>query len=304
MNCREFTIEFEDRGTLSETARLHLTVCTDCRKASERQTQVWLMIDTLKPVAAPNDFDFHVKARIAQAKPSDFRKPAFLPVLRYVLPLSVAVLLLGVFVFNSTYFSTAPTNNSFAQTETQTPATTKNELPRNIALNETTAFAPATNESSEKMVIAPPPTDEKIFAGTSPSKDAKPGRKEPVEVAESSNNRTLNSLGNSEENEPVGSRVLAVNSAVILYPKNLTPNQQNQPSSSGFEAGRPIGDEGTLDFFGIRTITESGKRTVKSLDRGKQGERSGVRIGDIIERVNQSTLTIRRGTETLEITLR
>ena len=61
------------------------------------------MLGGLKKVGAPKNFDFHLKARIANAKPEDFRKPLLLPWLRYVLPLCVIVLLAGFAIFNLSF---------------------------------------------------------------------------------------------------------------------------------------------------------------------------------------------------------
>ncbi len=98
MNCREFLIVFEERSGLTEAATLHLKDCSGCQKTSREQTLVWQMIEDLPRVDAPKNFDFRVKARIADAKPTNFQ-PRFFPVLRYVLPLSLAVLILGFFGF-------------------------------------------------------------------------------------------------------------------------------------------------------------------------------------------------------------
>ncbi len=61
------------------------------------------MIKNLHRVDAPKDFDFRLKARIANAKSTDFQ-PRFLPVLRYVLPLSVVVLIFTFVIINGIYF--------------------------------------------------------------------------------------------------------------------------------------------------------------------------------------------------------
>ncbi|MDQ3062111.1 MAG: hypothetical protein M3R14_04510, partial [Acidobacteriota bacterium] len=104
MNCRDFLIEFEERTALTEAAMFHLDDCPSCKKTSREQTRVWQMIDVLPRVDAPNNFDFRVKARIANSKSTDFQ-PRFFPVLRFVMPLGVIVLLLGLIAFNTNYFS-------------------------------------------------------------------------------------------------------------------------------------------------------------------------------------------------------
>ena len=118
MNCRDFINEFEDRNALGETATLHLNDCADCKKINGVQTRVWQIIDRFEPVAAPKDFDFRVKARIANAKPGDFQS-RFLPVLRYVLPLSVVGLILAFVIFNGFYSFDNKTVPQVAETNFQ-----------------------------------------------------------------------------------------------------------------------------------------------------------------------------------------
>ena len=167
MNCREYTIEFEERGSLSETAAMHLKICADCEKLSDRQTQIWRMIDGLKPVDAPNDFDFRVKARIAQGKPSDFKAPGFLPILRYVLPLSVVVVLCSLFVFNSAYFSGA---SEIAQ--------------KTIEIPNVGAVLPVNASSTDQLLFAPPNEDKIIVTPQVTVRRARcRGRRKPVTSA-------------------------------------------------------------------------------------------------------------------------
>lgn len=297
MNCREFIIEFEERGVLSEIAQLHLTACTDCKKTSERQKQLWLMIDDFQPVAAPTDFDFHVKARIARAKPSDFQKPAFLPILRYVLPLSVVVLLLGIFVFNLGIFSAATNDSPIAQVETITP-TIKNELPLNVSLANQLAFAPS---ESNKTVAAPKVIGEGSLVPQDIPQSSKNDRNTKIETADLLFNKSPKSKYKDEQGG--GSRVSALTPVIPVLPVgiNLNGNTANAPK---IEAPKSLSDEQRLDFLGIKTAVENGKRMVKSLEKDKSGEISGVKVGDVIEKVSGNTLTIQRGTENLEITLR
>ena len=47
----------------------------------------------LKRVDAPKDFDFHLKARIANATPAVLRPVRFFPVLKYGVPLALFLLI-------------------------------------------------------------------------------------------------------------------------------------------------------------------------------------------------------------------
>lgn len=295
MNCREYIIEFEERGNLSETATLHLTICADCQKLSDRQAQIWLMIDGLKRVDAPNDFDFRVKSKIANAKPSDFKSPRFLPILRYVLPLSVVVALLSLFAYNSTYFSDAP---PMAQQTIETPKI-NSILPTNVASNNQMAFAPTENQ--DKIIAAPPVTDGKPLIPLNRKRtNASP---KPVEIAASTSNRIVRTPKTRVDKNSGGSNDFSVGASRIRYPKGINPSRPATVAAPNIETSKPTNDEQFLSFFGIETVIEKGKRTVKSVGQNNVGERSGVKVGDIIETVKQNSITVMRGTEKVEISL-
>ena len=298
MNCREFIIEFEDRNALSEPATLHLTICADCKNISDRQTRLWLMVEELKPVAAPNDFDFRVKARIANAKPSDFQKPRLLPILRYVLPLSVAAVILGLFVFNSTYFSDTQTSTQIARTNIEAPKintdSTANFSPSNqLAFTPPSGdFAPVTNETSIAQIPSKTPQKAELNQGKK------------VETAKLSTTRSMKvPVKTAAKDSDGGSHLIASTGTSIRTPKGINLNA-NVSNAANIEAPRTINDEQLLSFNGMETALENGKRTVKSLAKNSVADRSGVKVGDVIEQIKNSVLTITRGTEKLEITLR
>ena len=296
MNCREYTIEFEERGKLSETATLHLKICADCQKISDRQTQIWLMIDGLKPVNAPNDFDFRVKARIAKAKPSDFHAPRLLPILRYVLPLSVAVVLLSLFVYNSAYFSGA---SEIAQQTIKTPKISAIS-PVNAASNNQLAFTPP--ENLDKIVVTPPVTDEKSLIALTPKQSRNESVK-PFEIAASAPNRPTKFPKSNVGKNSGGSNDLSTKASPIFLPKGINPNRTITTAAPNAAVPKPLNGEQLLSFFGIETVVEKGKRIVKNLKENNVGARSGVKVGDVIETVKQNSLTVTRGTEKVEISL-
>ena len=304
MNCREYIIEFEERGTLSEPATLHLTICADCKKLSDRQTQIWLLIDDLKPVAAPSDFDFHVKARIAQAKPSDFQSPRFLPILRYVLPLSIVVLLLSLFAFSSMYFSGTESSPLTAQSVTTAPPTPPTSAINSFSADQTTAgysepeaanrVEPTARENSPvsrrniQLASARIPVIQTTRAGN--SRSVAGGRR----VRRQEKTDDLDSGG--------GSRVSALTKQEPRLPVGFNANA-NTAAAPKIDAPQQIDEAQTLAFFGIETTTQNGIRTVSAVVKDSLAERSGVKIGDVIESLRKNTLTVRRGTEKLEITL-
>ncbi len=295
MNCREFTIEFEERGSLSETAAMHLKICADCEKLSDRQTQIWLMVDGLKRIGAPNDFDFRVKARIAQGKPSDFKAPRFLPVLRYVLPLSVVVVLLSLFAYNSAYFSDA---TQLVQQTVETPNVGA-IMPSNTSLTNQLAFAPPENQ--DKIIVTPPATDEKSLIPL--DRKRMNGSPKPIEIAASTSNRIVRTPKTRVDKNSGGSNDFSVGTSRIRYPKGINPSRPTTIITPNTETPKPSNDEQLLSFFGIETVVEKSKRIVKNLQKNNVGARSGVKVGDVIETVKQNSITVTRGTEKVEIPL-
>lgn len=304
MNCRDFLLEFEERrGDLTEAAILHVKICVECQKTSGEQTRVWLMIDNLRRIDAPNDFDFRVKAKIANSKPADFQ-PRFLPALRYVLPVSIVVLLLGLVAFNANYFSN---NNSAPQTAvavSQMPLE-KDSAPVNSFASNQIVAADTSNQPSITSVanlnIAPVEnTQEKQSVAF--NLPPKPKTTAPKKNAEDDggSSRDLASTRSSEK-LPYG---INPNRAV-----ETLPNANNQNS---------ITDEDVWEFIGIKVVAENGNRKVTAVLPNTTAERSGVKTGDVIEAINgeklsakplrvktieAKTLTIMRGTEKIEINL-
>ena len=78
MNCIDFQNEFEVQNGLSQSAELHLADCPDCNKFSSQQPKLWEMLHGLGTVEVPKDFDFQLKARIANAQSSN-EKAGFFP---------------------------------------------------------------------------------------------------------------------------------------------------------------------------------------------------------------------------------
>ncbi len=291
MNCREYIVELEERGTLSELATLHLTICADCRKMSERQTQIWLMTEELPPVSAPSDFDFHVRARIANAKPSDFQSARLLPILRYVLPLSVVVLLFGLFAFNSTYFFDG-------QSSTQIAQTTAGTSPTYIESAVDSLESPlASNEAERKVPVA-----EEFAANVGLSGSENAAQYAAVESLKRKRTRTPNPKVDADsEITSRDTALTGIKPPILPAGIKLNENTVNVPK---IENQKPIDDGEILNITGIKFVTEDGKRKVTEVRQNSLAERSGVKVGDVIEELKNNLLKISRGLEKLEISLR
>jgi len=279
MNCQDFLNEFEERRALTETAMLHLKDCTGCKKTSDEQTRVWQMIETLEKVGAPKDFNFRLKARIAAAKPSNF-EPRLLPAFRYVLPLSLTVLIFAFVVFNGVYFVNDNTAPQVVENNFQ-PVIEKQDAPVDSPIAQLDAPESSTNEKSIEGVSNPSeqPKSAKLsrdglefVAGRSPKRSPATTRKESV------------------KDDFKGSRDSASTSSKVITPKgiNLDKTIETSPISDN---ANPLTAEQILSELGMEIVSENGNRKVKSVKQNSIAERSKIKVGDVIESIDGKKLT-------------
>lgn len=275
MNCREYTAEFEERrARLSEAARLHLDDCPGCEKTSRAQTRVWQAIDALARVDAPNDFEFHVKAKIANAKPADFQ-PRFLPVLRYVLPLGLIVMVLGLLTFNTSLFVGNDGESRLSQTPVQpTPAA---------------VIPPIDSFSSNQVAVAA--ASGEILPANIANADMKPtqsGQQGQLATAKVSPKMRTNAPKKNVDDNFLGWKDTTVSEEKGRFPFGLDPNRTIK-TLPRVENENFLSD--TFQVFGIETVSESGKLKVKTVKQNSLAERSDVKVGDVIEAVNDVKLS-------------
>ncbi len=310
MNCRDFLNEFEDRNALSDAATLHLNDCADCRKINAVQTRVWRVIEGFEPVDAPNDFDFRVKARIANAKSSDFQ-PQFFPALRYVLGLSVVGLILAFVVFNGVYSLDDKIVSPIAENDYRMPDSKEN-LP-----TDSSAVAQNTDKFQTFKVEKPIIESPKKLQPENKNESETFADKTEFAADKSIKKRSFELPKNNRKNSG-GSYDSALSSSRPLTPKNLSGNQSvgvlpNAGNPNPITAGQ------ILSELGIETVLKNGKWEVKTVKQNSVGERSDVKVGDLIEAINGEkltgepiraktiegkNLTITRGAEKKEISLR
>jgi len=305
MNCRDFLAEFEERRALSETARLHLNDCRGCKKTSGEQTRLWQMIDGLQRIDAPNDFDFRVKAKIADSKPASFQS-RFLPVLRYVLPLSLVVLVVGLLAFNTSFFFGG--NAEPQVVETVVPMPEREIAPVNsFSSNQVAAVDP--NDVTSPSNIAD--------ADVEPTQNNNQG-KQYVAVKFPPKSR-INTPRKKVKDDFVGFRDIGSSKPEDKFPLGINPNQRPIKTSPNADNPNSVTDEEIWSVFGLKITRENGSRTVKTVQKNSSAERSGIEVGDVIEAIDGvklaaepirakqiqiKKLTVARGAEKIEITLK
>ena len=148
-NCEMIRRELDELmldETCSTAAREHLRECSACRKFHEKQTKLRQIVGSLGTVAAPADFDFRLRARLANESASAASHFSFVawPVLRRGL---AAVAVLVVFATGA-YLVRDALNRPPAVTEVvkQTPAPAVNETPQPPQVTRDTAEKPKPEE--------------------------------------------------------------------------------------------------------------------------------------------------------------
>ena len=266
------------------------------------------MIGDLKRIDAPKDFDFRLKARMAKEKPTDF-KPRFLPVLRYVLPLSAILVIFAFVVLNGLYF---PDSQAVSQVEEVTPKPTieKGSLPIIQVANVSNAA-----KDGESVVEVLPIKQELAKV----EKNVKPSVNETQFVSVKSPTvipkKNLAVKEVKDENGG-GSRDSASSSPINILPNvnlNSTPQTLSNTENLPFLNAQEI-----LSQLGIEASFSDASWKVKSVKQYSLAENSGVQIGDVVEAIDGEKLsdkplhsksitgkklTIRRGAEKIEISL-
>jgi hypothetical protein len=315
MNCRDFLNEFEDRNALSETATLHLNDCIDCQKINTVQTHVWQVIDGFSTVDAPSDFNFHVKARIANAKPSDFRQPLF-PVLRYVMGFSLAGLILAFVVFNGFYSFDNKTVPAIAENNLQPPAQKENPSAKPSPIEQIAVAAVPQSTENEKLIVE---NRKRITVEPESKKQSRTALSEALFTAVKSTRNSQDRNRTDTDKNSGGSQVLSVKPARVMTPIGIPNAPQTIKNPSNFENANPIIVEQILSLLGIEITLENGNRKVRKINQDSVAQRSGVKVGDLVEAIDGEKLTgepirakiiegkkmtVVRGTEKVEILLR
>jgi len=267
------------------------------------------LIGSLKRVDAPKDFDFRVKARIANAK-SVHRKPQFFPVLRYVLPLGLIILISAAVVFNSVYFGDAQVpvvaeNQIQKESSSDKLSPTKQTGEENIARKADDKVSGANVSNSEI-------TREREFSKVKVNTVAvKSSRKENLKVSQK--NYNVDNSGGS-----LVSASTATPTKQIINRMGIIPGRTIKNLPNSVENVKSLTAKDILFQFGVEAVFTNESWTVKSVRQNSPAERSGVKTGDAVEAIDGEKLTdkplknrtiqgkkltVARGAEKIEIRL-
>ena len=268
------------------------------------EQQISYLIGSLEKVSAPNDFDFRLKARIANTVNKDFQ-PSIWQTLRYVLPLTATVIIAAFVMIQAGLFSTNPAENDFAAGNTIQPQIVNQQfLPANADIAKT-----SNSNIIESVNIGKQP--ESIVSGLNPKNAV--AVKNPVEKKQNTSPNV------QPEKEPLMSRDSAVRqNKKPLFPVGINPDNA-KPQVMENENSNSVSAQEIFKIIGLETETKAGKIIVKSVKEKSLAEKSNVKAGDVIEAIDEQrldkenlspkfnggkTITVTRDNKILEIELK
>jgi hypothetical protein len=224
------------------------------------------LLSGLKRVGAPNDFDFRVRARIADGKPAAV--PAFgIPAaVRYAVPLLLLLAVGAYFGFNAFY-----SVNSSA-------------VPP-VAGSQPFKAAPLLGSPGQDGVIGP------VVANT---RDEQAVAKSPDGV--NSTQRTLPGANisrnpNARTNSPDGGSLDDTSHTnKPIYPRGLDPDSKPKIRSQDFQKAVQVPAKELLSVLGIVASYANSRWKVDAVIEHSVAERSGVKAGDVVEAINDQRI--------------
>ena len=257
------------------------------------ERRIRALLGGLKRTDAPKNFDFRLRARIAETAATKVRRPQSMPVLRYVLPLGLVLFIAAAVIFKGFYRSDSQTVAQIDKSNRQIEIAEINQSNKTF-----TPAAEAPPQNSQIISAASPDNARQQRAknvstrGTAHEK-IKNLRKSfdadtPPIAAKSFNKSTPAIL--SRDTSAGGSRTSASKSSAVITPLGINPNQAVKVSPNAENVKSLVAAE-VLSQLGIDAVFTNGNWTVKSVRQYSLAQRSGVRIGDVVEAIDGEKLT-------------
>ena len=239
---------------------------------SAGEAKVRQLLGELKRVEAPKNFGFAVQARIANARPEDFRTagigPAFL---RYAMPLALVLLVVSGFVLNGIYNVNDNSVPAVAESgPAQAPVPSAPVVPPANEVASTGNDPQVTNSGNETRVV----TGSEIAAESVPG----PRTRKAVVSSRNTNGGSIDST--QEGRTPI----------INLNPEMpVVPAGPSHPGTMGPAGQIPV--QAILKIVGIKADSSNEGWKVTAVEANSLSEHSGVKAGDYVEAINGQPVT-------------
>jgi hypothetical protein len=254
-------------------------IAGETENLSSDEQNVARLLSGLKRVDAPKDFDFHLKARIANASPGDYKPVRLFPVLRYVMPLFLLLVGGGAFLLNSSYSGDGN-------------VTTVAEVP------PVSSPGSGAGQAVVPKVIDPVPVNESVVAGAERDTYKPQTARDAIRTtqrlpANRSNSRPVPGGGSIDfRSGPGGSYDIAGNKAPDpRLPRFSNSSNSNSSGNGSGTAAQPLELRQMLRALGIEAEFEEKGWRVRTLTKNGVAEQAGLQTGDLMEAIDDKPIS-------------
>ena len=238
---------------------------------SSDEQNVSRLLSNLKRVDATKDFDFHLKARLANASPADYRPVRLFPILKYALPLAILLFVGAAFVLTNSYTGV---NVSVVES----PDAPVTSMGANSVQEQQTVVNNGPIRVPDNIIVEHPKPDTRVLVAVE-TKEPKLPRSNIPEVGNRNGGGSYVTTARNAT-DPISAPVIADgNSNSVRNPGNPGPTI-------------PLQFREMLMSLGI-DASDAGDKTWKVMRLAKDGiaERSGLQVGDMMKAIDDKPIT-------------
>jgi len=235
------------------------------------EQKISILLSGLQRVEAPKDFDFHLKARIANAKPEEYRKSGLLPILKYAMPLALLLVVGAGIMVNSSYV------NWQTPTVAGGPAPSRTDVPQQALQPESGTDGQAASTPETKVPVVDP--------------NLEPG----MELAAQPPAGGSNDFGLPKTATPRAPAGFSADKGLkpaptpVIPPEFRTGNINTSSNRSIVPIGmaaKPLSVRSALESIGVEADIDENKWKVKSVKDSTIAAQMGLKAGDKIESID------------------